>query len=353
MNPVIITPAFVSTQPDTGEIAKLGPDAWNAPRRLSGGSPGDLIVADPTSLSGASWTPPAPAIRPDGSVPFTGDQSMGGRRLILLTDPIDLQDAATRSYVDAGVATATANAINRHGTVDFLADQSMRNHRLTDVEDPASLQDAATKAYVDTGDALAIRKDGSVPFTGNQSFGGRRITALADPTGAQDGATKNYVDGTVAAHDSGFRRVYWLGPRLVFPAGASGVNNIWTWDLPANTVDADGETLEFLICGGWGGVGNRQVSISFFQTGLPDWVGMNFASYAGSPNAWLFRTTMLRTAPAYAVIAGLSWVPGVMGYRQPEAALDWTRAFTLNIQMATDAPADGGFTVEMILIRRM
>jgi len=53
----IVTPAFQSAHPDSGDATKLGPSAWNAPRIFSGGAPGDLLLADAESTTGAAWVP--------------------------------------------------------------------------------------------------------------------------------------------------------------------------------------------------------------------------------------------------------------------------------------------------------
>jgi len=52
---VVVTPAFVSTVPDTGSPTKVGPNAWNAARKFDGGTDGDAIVRDSTATNGARW----------------------------------------------------------------------------------------------------------------------------------------------------------------------------------------------------------------------------------------------------------------------------------------------------------
>lgn len=58
-DPVLIKPAWVSPYPDSGDPTKFGPAAWNAPRVLDGGTPGQVAVRDPASPSGASWVTPS------------------------------------------------------------------------------------------------------------------------------------------------------------------------------------------------------------------------------------------------------------------------------------------------------
>lgn len=55
MSDVLVTPAFQSAVPDSGDTTKLGPTAWNAARLFSGGADGQSVIRDSVAATGASW----------------------------------------------------------------------------------------------------------------------------------------------------------------------------------------------------------------------------------------------------------------------------------------------------------
>ncbi|MGZ3770725.1 MAG: beta strand repeat-containing protein, partial [Bdellovibrio sp.] len=93
----------------------------------------------PTTLSGYGIT---------DSVNKTGDTMTG--LLVLSADPSANLGAATKQYVDSALSSSGSNFIRKDGTVAFTGNQSMGANRLTNVSDPTSAQDAATKNYADT-----------------------------------------------------------------------------------------------------------------------------------------------------------------------------------------------------------
>ena len=56
MADVLVKPAFVSLFPDSGDVTKFGPNAWNAARLFSGGSDGEIVVRSAASATGAAWS---------------------------------------------------------------------------------------------------------------------------------------------------------------------------------------------------------------------------------------------------------------------------------------------------------
>ena len=134
----------------------------------------------------------------DATLYTSGGIDVSGNKITQVGNPTDIDDAATKYYVDAMSSGVSGDYILKAGTVAFAGNQSMGSNKLTSVTNPTAVQDAATKYYVDwmtsgvSGDY--ILKAGTVAFTGDQSMGSNKLTSVTNPTAVQDAATKYYVD---------------------------------------------------------------------------------------------------------------------------------------------------------------
>ena len=134
----------------------------------------------------------------------TGNLNMSNHSIFNLTNPINMQDASTKAYVDL----SNANMLNTIGSnfaalsgATFSGIVSLGANKITNLANPINSMDAANKAYVDSvaNGTSYVTSQIYLPLTGGAltgtlSMGSHKITNLSNPTNMQDATTKNYVD---------------------------------------------------------------------------------------------------------------------------------------------------------------
>ncbi len=125
--------------------------------------------------------------------------------LILSADPAANLDASSKQYVDSSTATAAANYIRKDGTVAFTGPQSLGSNKLTSVAEPTLAQDAATKNYSDTkilsrnATAPAAGQDGQSLRWNNASSSWEYFTTSSGSVTSVTGTAPIAVGGTASA----------------------------------------------------------------------------------------------------------------------------------------------------------
>ena len=136
-------------------------------------------------------------IRRDGSNDIEGELSMNNHKLVNLSEPTEVQDAATRGYVKNFTRN---NFLKIDGTNNMEGDLNVNNHNIINLSDPVDDGDVITKSYLES---TTFRRDG-----GDLNLSNNKIVNLSEPNSDQDATTKQYVDSrkpliTIWAQENG------------------------------------------------------------------------------------------------------------------------------------------------------
>ena len=107
-----------------------------------------------------------------------------------------MSDAKTR---DTGVSLTSINNnyIRSDGNTPVSCSINMNGNTLYNLSDPVNLQDVATKEYADTTNKAFVLFEGKYLAVGNLSMGGRRLNDVGMPIENHQASNKFYVDTVV------------------------------------------------------------------------------------------------------------------------------------------------------------
>ena len=139
-------------------------------------------------------------IRSDGSNPVTGSIDMRGNTLYNVFDPVNPQDVATKEYVDntkgSGVIGRKINgAVSITENLNFIGKYKLKN-----LPEPVDVEDAVNKKYVD--DLVNLKsafvfKNWGYNARGSIFMRKNKLGGLQEPILDGEAATKKYVDDVV------------------------------------------------------------------------------------------------------------------------------------------------------------
>ena len=126
-------------------------------------------------------------IRRDGSNDIEGELSMNNHKLVNLSEPTEVQDAATRGYVKNFTRN---NFLKIDGTNNMEGDLNVNNHNIINLSDPVDDGDVITKSYLES---TTFKRDG-----GDLNMSNNKIVNVAWPTSDDDAVNKAYADFVVS-----------------------------------------------------------------------------------------------------------------------------------------------------------
>jgi len=128
------------------------------------------------------------AIQPDGSIPFSANQSMGNYKLTNLADPTSAQDAATRAYVLANAGSGGANT-----ALSNLASTSLNTFLTFDTGVPGAIR---TRVGLPDSQSMSVR-------SGNANSGISGDSTLSTGLGSTLTGSTLILTGNASGGDSG------------------------------------------------------------------------------------------------------------------------------------------------------
>ena len=131
-------------------------------------------------------------IRRDGSNDIEGELSMNNHKLVNLSEPTEVQDAATRGYVKNFTRN---NFLKIDGTNNMEGDLNVNNHNIINLSDPVDDGDVITKSYLES---TTFKRDGSDSMGGDLNMSNNKIVNVAWPTSDHDVVNKVYADSVVS-----------------------------------------------------------------------------------------------------------------------------------------------------------
>ena len=135
----------------------------------------------------------------EGKYLAVGKVSMGGRRLDNVGMPIENHQASNKFYVDTVVEAATSGdkALRKlqDGIFASTGEIDMGRNSITGLPNPIDIDAAANKNYVDNGGAITKLPNGAFTAVADIDFNGFSLKNIPDPVDGKDAVNKTYVDG--------------------------------------------------------------------------------------------------------------------------------------------------------------
>ena len=92
-------------------------------------------------------------LRKDGTTTVTGSINMNGNTLTRVSNPVNPQDVATKSYVDGN-----SGLLDENGGYHMVGYLNMGFNKIKNIADPEEPSEAATKKYVDNSGRAIVQK---------------------------------------------------------------------------------------------------------------------------------------------------------------------------------------------------